>query len=385
MAIHFEQVSFAYDDRSLWRHSALENVTLHVARGAFAAIAGASGSGKSTLMQLFNGLLKPTAGKVRVLDVTLQAGEKASGMRELRRRVGLVFQFPEQQLFEDTVEKDLCFGPLNFGCPAAEARERASRALALVGLDDSFLARNPFHLSGGQMRKVAIASVLAMEPDVIALDEPTATLDPQSRAELAGMLSRLHREQGKTLIVVTHRMEEMLPYAERWIVMNEGRIAFQGTPGELVREAVRLEAEGLKLPDSIHCWRAVSARFGLEAEEPCLTAEALAERLARLMPRTQPAVAGNAVMNKAGGVPENAAVPSVMPGNTAELPAVLPAVPGTESQRPVPAAAVLGLGPEAVKAKSVLEEKTVQAAAAGRPGTEQAVFAVRGAAREGGG
>lgn len=288
MAIHFEQVSFAYDDRSLWRHSALENVTLHVARGAFAAIAGASGSGKSTLMQLFNGLLKPTDGKVRMLDVTLQAGKKASGIRELRRRVGLVFQFPEQQLFEDTVEKDLCFGPLNFGCPAAEARERASRALALVGLDNSFLARNPFHLSGGQMRKVAIASVLAMEPDVIALDEPTATLDPQSRAELAGMLARLHQEQGKTVIVVTHRMEEMLPYAERWIVMNEGRIAFQGTPGELVREAVRLEEEGLKLPDSIHCWRAASARFGLETEEPCLTAEALAERLSQLLQRPQP-------------------------------------------------------------------------------------------------
>ncbi|MED4958129.1 energy-coupling factor transporter ATPase, partial [Paenibacillus macerans] len=254
MAIDFGQVSFAYDDRSLWRHSALEDVTLRVAHGAFAAIAGASGSGKSTLMQLFNGLLKPTGGKARVLDVTLQAGEKSSGLRELRRRVGLVFQFPEQQLFEDTVEKDLCFGPLNFGCPAAEARERASRALKLVGLDDSFLARNPFHLSGGQMRKVAIAAVLAMEPDVIALDEPTATLDPQSRAELVGMLARLHREQGKTVIVVTHRMEEMLPYAERWIVMKEGRVSFQGTPGELVREAARLEAEGLKLPDSIHCW-----------------------------------------------------------------------------------------------------------------------------------
>ncbi|WP_445744757.1 ATP-binding cassette domain-containing protein [Paenibacillus sp. FSL R5-0527] len=473
MAIDFGQVSFAYDDRSLWRHSALEDVTLRVARGAFAAIAGASGSGKSTLMQLFNGLLKPTGGKARVLDVTLQAGEKASGLRELRRRVGLVFQFPEQQLFEDTVEKDLCFGPLNFGCPAAEARERASRALKLVGLDDSFLARNPFHLSGGQMRKVAIAAVLAMEPDVIALDEPTATLDPQSRAELAGMLARLHREQGKTVIVVTHRMEEMLPYAERWIVMKEGRVSFQGTPGELVREAARLEAEGLKLPDSIHCWRAVSARFGLEAEEPCLTAEALAERLARLLPRTE--LAGGAVMDAAGAAPENAAAspvmsekgaalsavvanaeaspvkpelgasPSVVVGNVAASPVVpgkgaalsavvgnaaaspvepelgaspsavggnaaaspvvpgkgaLPstmagndaapaAVPDTESQRPVPDAAALEVepevGPEAVKAKPLPEEKVVQPNAVGRPGPEKLAFAVRGAAREGGG
>ncbi|CAM4496503.1 ATP-binding cassette domain-containing protein [Paenibacillus macerans] len=433
MAIDFEQVSFAYDDRSLWRHSALEDVTLCVARGAFAAIAGASGSGKSTLMQLFNGLLKPTGGKARVLDVTLQAGGKASGLRELRRRAGLVFQFPEQQLFEDTVEKDLCFGPLNFGCPAAEARERASRALKLVGLDDSFLARNPFHLSGGQMRKVAIAAVLAMEPDVIALDEPTATLDPQSRAELAGMLARLHREQGKTVIVVTHRMEEMLPYAERWIVMKEGRISFQGTPGELVREAARLEAEGLKLPDSIHCWRAVSARFGLEAEEPCLTAEALAERLARLLPLPLPRteLAGGAVMDAAGAAPENAGASPVMPelgaassavgsnaaaslvepelgaspsavaGNAAASPvepgkgaspsavagngAAPTAVPDTESQRPVPDAAVLGLEPEAVKAKPLQEEKAVQPNAVGRPGPEKLAFAVRGAAREGGG
>lgn len=282
MAIHFEQVSFAYDEHSLWRHSALEEVDLYLADGGFAGIAGASGSGKSTLMQHFNGILKPTGGKVRVLDVTMQAGGKTPPMRELRRRVGLVFQFPEQQLFEDTVEKDLCFGPLNFGCSLSEAKERAGRALAQVGLDDSFLARNPFHLSGGQMRKVAIASVLAMDPDVIALDEPTATLDPQSRAELAKLLSRLHREAGKTVIVVTHRMEEMLPYAEQWIVMKEGRKSFQGSVAELVRESSRLEAEGLAIPACIRYWKKAAALYGLREEPPCLTAEALAERLARL-------------------------------------------------------------------------------------------------------
>ncbi|GIP49939.1 energy-coupling factor transporter ATP-binding protein EcfA2 [Paenibacillus sp. J53TS2] len=282
MAIEFKQVHFAYDERSLWRHSALEEVDLYLADGVFAGIAGASGSGKSTLMQHFNGILKPTGGTVRVLDVTMQAGGKTPPMRELRRRVGLVFQFPEQQLFEDTVEKDLCFGPLNFGCSLDEAKERASRALAQVGLDDSFLDRNPFHLSGGQMRKVAIASVLAMEPDVLALDEPTATLDPQSRAELAEMLSRLHREAGKTVIVVTHRMEEMLPFAEQWIVMKEGRKSFQGSAAELAREAPRLEAEGLAIPACIRYWNKAAAQFGLTGEPPCLTAAALAERLARL-------------------------------------------------------------------------------------------------------
>ncbi|RCX13575.1 energy-coupling factor transport system ATP-binding protein [Fontibacillus phaseoli] len=284
MAICFEQVSYAYDERSLWRHSALEEVNLELGKGAFAAIAGSTGSGKSTLLQHFNGILKPTSGKVRVLDFTLEAGAKQPPLRELRRRVGLVFQFPEQQLFEDTVEKDLCFGPLNFGMTPAEAKDRASKALEMVGLDDSFLPRNPFHLSGGQMRKVAIASVLAMNPDVIALDEPTATLDPQSRAELAVLLSRLQREQGKTVIVVTHRMEEMLPYVNTWILMKDGAKVFQGPAAGLVREAGRLEKEfGLAVPACITTWNEIAARFGLEAEEPCLTPETLAGRVAGLL------------------------------------------------------------------------------------------------------
>lgn len=290
MSIDFEQVSFAYDANSLWRNSALEQISLHLETGVFAGIAGASGSGKSTLMQHFNGILKPTEGKLRVLDVTMQAGDKAPPLRELRRRVGLVFQFPEQQLFEDTVEKDICFGPLNFGCSLEEAKQRAHRALLLVGLDDSFLPRNPFHLSGGQMRKVAIASVLAMEPDIIALDEPAATLDPQSRAELAGMLSRLHREEGKTVLVVTHRMEEILPFADQWIVMEDGHKSFQGSVKELVQEAGRLEASGLAVPDCIRYWNEVAAHYGLEEEEPCLTAESLADRLAALSAQVGSAV-----------------------------------------------------------------------------------------------
>lgn len=297
MAIVFEQVSFAYDERSLWRHSALEEVSLELEKGVFAAVAGSTGSGKSTLLQHFNGILKPTGGKVRVLDFILQAGEKQPPLRELRRRVGLVFQFPEQQLFEDTVEKDLCFGPLNFGMGAEEAREQASKALSLVGLDDSFLPRNPFHLSGGQMRKVAIASVLAMDPDVIALDEPTATLDPQSRAELAELLSRLQREQGKTVIVVTHRMEEMLPYVDTWIVMKGGAKVFQGSPAELVRESGWLEKEcGLAVPACITTWHIIAARFGLEDEEPCLISEKLAWRVARLLEGH-----GESIMREGGG------------------------------------------------------------------------------------
>lgn len=283
MAITFEEVSYAYDDRSLWRSGALEGINLHIQPGTFTGIVGPTGSGKSTLLQHFNGILKPTAGCVRVLDVLIGAQEKAPAMRELRRRVGLVFQFPEQQLFEDTVEKDICFGPLNFGMPLTEAKERAKWALSLLGLDESILQRNPFHLSGGQMRKVAIASVLAMDPEVIALDEPTATLDPQSRAELAALLSKLHREQGKTVIVVTHRMEELLPYVDGWIVMKGGRTLFQGTTDALVREAAFLEREGLALPECITLWNRLAAEYGLEAEKPCLTPESLAERIAEVL------------------------------------------------------------------------------------------------------
>ncbi|SDG18989.1 energy-coupling factor transport system ATP-binding protein [Fontibacillus panacisegetis] len=283
MAITLEQVSYAYDDRSLWRNGALEDINLKLDQGVFAGIVGATGSGKSTLLQHFNGILKPTSGKVQVFDYILQAGEKNPPLRELRRRVGLVFQFPEHQLFEDTVEKDICFGPLNFGMSKEEAKERTSRALNMLGLDDSFLSRNPFHLSGGQMRKVAIASVLAMDPDIIVLDEPTATLDPQSRAELAELLFRLQRDLGKTVIVVTHRMEEMLPYADTWIVMKDGRKIFQGSKIELVREANTLAKSGLSLPTCITEWNQLAARFGLEHEEPCLTAGSAAVRIAKLL------------------------------------------------------------------------------------------------------
>lgn len=282
MAITFEEVSFAYDERSLWSHTALQHVNLNLDSGSFAAIVGASGSGKSTLMQHLNGILKPGEGKVTVLDTVIEADAKHVKLRDLRRRVGLVFQFPEHQLFADTVEKDLCFGPLNFGLTLDEAKERARTALSLLGLDESLLERNPFHLSGGQMRKVAIASVLAMDPDIIALDEPTATLDPQSREELIYLLSRLHKEQGKTVIIVTHRIDELLPYSEQWVVMKDGSKIFQGTTEELVSHAGQLEVEGLAVPEPIRYWNRIAGKYGLEHEKPCLTPAALAERLANI-------------------------------------------------------------------------------------------------------
>lgn len=222
MAIQLQQVSYTYADRSMWSQTALHGINLQIAGGSLTGIAGATGSGKSTLLQLFNGILKPTEGTVQVLDVTITAGEKSPRLLPLRRRVGLVFQFPEQQMFEDTVEKDLCFGPLNFGLSLEEAKERARKSMTDMGLDLALLERNPFRLSGGQMRKAAIASVLAMDPDIVVLDEPTATLDPVSRAELIALLERLCREQGRTIIIVTHRMDELLPVADNWVLLKDG-------------------------------------------------------------------------------------------------------------------------------------------------------------------
>lgn len=282
MAIELQQVSYTYAERSLWKQTALHGIDLSIKQGSIVGIAGATGSGKSTLLQLFNGILKPTQGTVRVLDVTIQAGEKSPKLMPLRRRVGLVFQFPEQQMFEETVEKDICFGPLNFGMSLDEAKERARKAMNDMGLDLKLLDRNPFRLSGGQMRKAAIASVLAMEPDVVVLDEPTATLDPISRAELIALLVRLCREQGRTIIIVTHRMDELLPYADSWIVLNEGSTAFQGSAKELAADPAILERCGLTVPQSIRYWKAVADRFALDGLNPCLTAESLAELIASL-------------------------------------------------------------------------------------------------------
>lgn len=282
MAIQLQQVSYTYADRSLWRQTALHGINLDIPAGSMVGIAGATGSGKSTLLQLFNGILKPTEGKVSVLDVTIEAGEKTPKLLPLRRRVGLVFQFPEQQMFEETVEKDLCFGPLNFGASPEEAKARARQAMTDMGLDLELLERNPFRLSGGQMRKAAIASVLAMDPEIVVLDEPTATLDPVSRAELIGLLERLCREQGRTIIIVTHRMDELLPYADQWVLLKEGQLAFQGSAGELAADPGILERCNLTVPQSLRYWRAVADRFGLTGEKPRLTADSLAALIASL-------------------------------------------------------------------------------------------------------
>lgn len=266
MGILFENVTYAYHAGSLLAHIALESVCLHIETGRFVAVLGAAGSGKSTLLQHMNGIVHPTFGKLRILDVDVYAGEPIHRPSRLRKRVGLVFQFPEQQLFAETVEEELCFGPLNFGATQEEALAAAREALAAIGMDASIMERHPYELSGGQMRKVAIAAVLAAKPDILVLDEPTASLDPASREELLTLLSRMCQEQGKTIIMVTHRLEEVLPHTDEYIVMQEGRAVFHGQLSGLEEMATVFTNNGISLPGALLFMHELRSRFRIEQD-----------------------------------------------------------------------------------------------------------------------
>jgi energy-coupling factor transport system ATP-binding protein len=282
MPIQFEEVSYAYQAESPLEQGALKAVSLTVDSGQFVAIIGATGSGKSTLVQHMNGILRPTKGTVRVLDMTIRPGLKQN-MKEIRRRVGLVFQFPEQQLFEETVEKDLCFGPRNFGAGPEEAKLMAHQAMELMGLDPVLLGRSPFQLSGGQMRKVAIASVLAMDPDVLVLDEPTATLDPQNRDDLMELLHRLSTEKNKTVILVTHRLDELLELSDRIVVMHEGSVLFAGSKKEFFHQSLMLESKGIELPKSIRLFHNLERSFDVQLDPSGFSPEKAAETIASVL------------------------------------------------------------------------------------------------------
>lgn len=226
MPIKFEKVSHIYSEGTPFRYVALEDVDLEFREGAFTAVIGRTGSGKSTLVQHLNALLLPTSGTVIVDDWELKAGQDAKGLKKLRKKVGLVFQFPEYQLFEETVLKDVSFGPKNFGVSVKEAEEKASNALRMVGLEKEYEQRSPLELSGGQKRRVAIAGILAMKPKVLVLDEPTAGLDPAGAKKMMELFASLHKE-GTTVIMVTHDMEQVFRYCEEVIVMENGKPKIQ--------------------------------------------------------------------------------------------------------------------------------------------------------------
>ena len=232
MAIQFKEVSFSYKGIKDERFEAIKDINLNVDKGEFIAICGQTGSGKTTLVQHMNALLQPTKGEVVIFEHTLPQKKKQK-IGPIRKRVGLVFQFPEYQLFEETVLKDIMFGPKNFGLSNEEAKEKALMAAKLVGLSDELLEKSPFRISGGQMRRVAIAGILAMEPDILVLDEPTRGLDPQGSKEVMELFYKLHQDSKKTIILVSHDMDIIANYASRVIVMDDGSIVFDGDKIEL--------------------------------------------------------------------------------------------------------------------------------------------------------
>ena len=245
MLLTMENVSYTYMPGTPFEVKALQNINLTIPKGEYLAIIGQTGSGKSTLVQHLNGLLKPTSGKI-LLDG--KDVKNKADLLALRRRVGLLFQFPEQQLFEETVFADVAFGPKNMGLNEAEIKDRVEKALIAVGLSLDVQNRSPFSLSGGQMRRVAMAGVLAMQPEVFILDEPAAGLDPRGKEEIFDQIDKLHQENGLTVVLVSHSMEDVASRAKHLLVLADGQIKLQGTPAEVFTDAAMLENLGLALP-----------------------------------------------------------------------------------------------------------------------------------------
>ncbi|MCI9570760.1 MAG: energy-coupling factor transporter ATPase [Lachnospiraceae bacterium] len=258
MAIKVEHLNHIYGQDTIFEQYALKDVSLTIGDGEFVGLIGHTGSGKSTLTQHLNGLLKASSGDILYNGTSIYS--EGYSLKELRSHVGLVFQYPEHQLFEVDVFSDVCFGPKNLGLEKEEIERRAREALQLTGLDESFYKQSPFELSGGQKRRVAIAGVLAMQPEVLILDEPTAGLDPRGREEILGLVARLHEEQGMTVILVSHSMEDVARYVSRLIVMNHGEKALDGTPKEVFRHYKELEAMGLAAPQITYVVQALRER-----------------------------------------------------------------------------------------------------------------------------
>ena len=287
MPIEVRHLTHTYSEGSAFQATAIRDVNLTIEDGEFVAVIGHTGSGKSTLVQHLNGLLKPTEGQVLV-DSEDMFGEGVD-KRRIRQKVGLVFQYPEYQLFEETVAKDIAFGPKNQGLSPEEIDRRVRTAMAHVHLDyDKYAQRSPFELSGGQMRRVAIAGVLAMEPKVLILDEPTAGLDPRGRDRILGMIRDLHAEGGVTVIMVSHSMDDVARLATRLVVMSRGQLVTTGTPREIFRQREMMERIGLGVPEAAQLCEKLRAR-GLPLPEDLYTPGELRDALLALWkeaPRT---------------------------------------------------------------------------------------------------
>ena len=278
MSITLEHVKYIYSPGTAYEKQALRDVSLEIPQGQFAGIIGHTGSGKSTLIQHLNGLMKATSGKILYDGKNIY--EEGYDMRILRSQVGLVFQYPEHQLFEVDVLSDVCFGPRNQGLPQEECERRAKEALDLVGFPEKYYRQSPFELSGGQKRRVAIAGVLAMRPKVLVLDEPTAGLDPKGRDEILDQVERLHKETGMTVILVSHSMEDVARYVERIIVLNRGEKMLDGTPREVFRQYKELEKVGLAAPQVTYVMHELKER-GFDLPPDATTIKEAADEIMR--------------------------------------------------------------------------------------------------------
>lgn len=249
MSIKFEKVGYTYSPGSPLEKKGLDDISFELKEGSFTAIIGHTGSGKSTLMQHFNALLKPTEGQIEIAGTTITPETSNKNLKQLRKHVSLVFQFPESQLFENTVLDDIAFGPKNFGFSEEEAKESARSWLNKVGLPDEIGERSPFELSGGQMRRVAIAGVMAYEPDILCLDEPAAGLDPRARKQMMNLFSE-YQKAGHTIILVTHNMDDVANYAENVLVMEHGKMIKQAAPRDIFKDRNWLQEHHLEEPKS---------------------------------------------------------------------------------------------------------------------------------------
>ena len=271
MSIKIENVTHIYMPKSPFEKVALDNVSLDIRDGEFVALIGHTGSGKSTLIQHFNGLLEATSGKIIIdgIDIT----DKKAKLTNIRKKVGLVFQYPEYQIFEETIAKDIEFGPRNLGLSDEEIHNRVIEAMDMVGLDyETYKDKSPFDLSGGQKRRVAIAGVIAMKPTTLILDEPTAGLDPKGRDDILDQISKLHKDHNMTIVIVSHSMEDVAKIAERIIVMNDGKVALQGTPAEVFKEVDMLEKIGLGVPQVTYLVRELRKK-GFDLSDNIFTIE----------------------------------------------------------------------------------------------------------------
>jgi len=280
MSITIENLNYTYGADTAFRTHALNQINLKIDSGEFVGLIGHTGSGKSTLIQQINGILKPDSGKVIIGDISIF--DKGVDLRSIRQKVGLVFQYPEHQLFEMTVFKDVAFGPTNMKLQEDEIKKRVKHALDIVGIDESLYESSPFDLSGGQKRRVAIAGVLAMMPEILILDEPTAGLDPQGRYEILNEIENLHKSLGITVILVSHSMEDIARYVERVVVMDKGEIKMDGSVKEIFKKTEALEAIGLAVPQVSYLIQALN-NHGFNLSEDIVTLEEAKEALITLL------------------------------------------------------------------------------------------------------